>query len=58
MAKWGKEGLLWDDMERTAKHEQFMNLLFLAVEQTLSHLSHQDNHPTDSIFYKVVLCVA
>jgi hypothetical protein len=58
MAKWGEEGLLWDDTERMAKHEQFMNLLFLVVERALPWISHQDNHPTDSIFYKVALCVA
>jgi hypothetical protein len=32
MAKWGEEGLLWDDTEKMARHKQFMNLFFLAVE--------------------------
>jgi hypothetical protein len=40
MAKWGEEWLLWDDIEKTVKHKQFMNLLFLAVEQALPCISH------------------
>jgi hypothetical protein len=40
---------LWDDTERTAKHEQFTNILFLAGERSLSSLSQQDDHPTHYI---------
>jgi hypothetical protein len=44
------DGLLWDDTERTAKHEQFANLLFTGIELSLPRLSDQDDHPTHYIF--------
>jgi hypothetical protein len=36
MGKWGKTGLLSDDVVKAARHEWFMNLLMFEVEQSLS----------------------